>query len=156
MNRKKINAKMVDMNNIIKQLDQQTSIEYSSQEQNTFFSSVHGTFSRINHMLLLSHFSYVRLCATPQTAAHQAPLSLDSPGKNTGVGCHFPLQCLRRCSVMSNSVRPHRWQPNRLPRPWDFPGKSTGVGCHCLLRVKPSTLSYISLNLFIITFQKSV
>ena len=29
MNRKKINAKMVDMN-IIKQLDQQTSIEYSS------------------------------------------------------------------------------------------------------------------------------
>ena len=64
MNRKKINAKMVDMN-IIKQLDQQTSIEYSSQEQNTFFSSVHGTVSRINHMLLLSHFSYVRLCATP-------------------------------------------------------------------------------------------
>ena len=55
---------MVDMN-IIKQLDQQTSIEYSSQEQNTFFSSVHGTFSRINLMLLLSHFSYVRLCATP-------------------------------------------------------------------------------------------
>ena len=26
--------------------------------------------------LLLSHFSRVRLCATPQTAAHQAPLSL--------------------------------------------------------------------------------
>lgn len=51
MNRKKINAKMVDMNNIIKQLDQQTSIEYSSQEQNTFFSSVHGTFSRIDHVL---------------------------------------------------------------------------------------------------------
>ena len=27
-------------------------------------------------LLLLSHFSCVRLCATPQTAAHQAPLSL--------------------------------------------------------------------------------
>ena len=26
-------------------------------------------------LLLLSHFSRVRLCATPQTAAHQAPLS---------------------------------------------------------------------------------
>ena len=26
--------------------------------------------------------------------AHQAPLSLDSPGKNTGVGCHFLLQCM--------------------------------------------------------------
>jgi len=45
-------------------------------------------------LLLLSHFSRVRLCATPQTAAHQAPLSLDSPGKNTGVGCHFLLQCM--------------------------------------------------------------
>ena len=31
---------------------------------------------------------------------------------------------------MSNSVRPHRWQPTRLPRPWDSPGKNTGVGCH--------------------------
>ena len=27
-------------------------------------------------LLLLCHFSHVRLCATPQTAAHQAPLSL--------------------------------------------------------------------------------
>ena len=27
-------------------------------------------------LLLLSHFSRVRLCATPQTAAHQAPPSL--------------------------------------------------------------------------------
>ena len=35
---------------------------------------------------------------------------------------------------MSYSVRPHRWQPTRLPRPWDSPGKNTGVGCHCLLR----------------------
>ena len=26
--------------------------------------------------LLLSHFSHVRLCATPETAAHQAPPSL--------------------------------------------------------------------------------
>ena len=33
---------------------------------------------------------------------------------------------------MSDSVRPHRWQPTRL-HPWDFPGKSTGVSCHCLL-----------------------
>ena len=44
-------------------------------------------------LLLLSRFSHVRLCATPQMAAHQAPLSLDSPGKNTGVGCHCLLQC---------------------------------------------------------------
>ena len=34
---------------------------------------------------------------------------------------------------MSDSMRPRRRQPTRLPRPWDFPGKSTGVGCRCLL-----------------------
>ena len=37
-------------------------------------------------------------------------------------------------SVVSDSVRPHRRQPTRLPRPWDSPGKNTGVGCHCLLQ----------------------
>ena len=35
---------------------------------------------------------------------------------------------------MSNSVRPPRWQPTRLPHPWDSPGKNTGVGCHFLLQ----------------------
>ena len=37
---------------------------------------------------------------------------------------------------MSDSVRPHRWQHTRLPRPWDFPGKNTGVGCHFLLQCR--------------------
>ena len=37
-------------------------------------------------------------------------------------------------SVVSDSVRPHRWQPSRLPRPWDSPGKNTRVGCHFLLQ----------------------
>ena len=37
------------------------------------------------------------------------------------------------CAVMSDSARPHRRQPTRLPRPWDSPGKNTGVGCHFLL-----------------------
>ena len=35
---------------------------------------------------------------------------------------------------MSDSVRPHRWQPTRLPCPWGSPGKNTGVGCHFLLQ----------------------
>jgi len=35
---------------------------------------------------------------------------------------------------MSDSVRPHRRQPTRLPRPWESPGKNTGVGCHFLLQ----------------------
>ena len=35
---------------------------------------------------------------------------------------------------MSDSVRPLRRQPTRLPRPWVSPGKNTGVGCHFLLQ----------------------
>ena len=32
------------------------------------------------------------------------------------------------------TLRLHRGQPTRLPRPWDSPGKNTGVGCHFLLQ----------------------
>ena len=32
------------------------------------------------------------------------------------------------------TLRPHRRQPTRLPRPWDSPGKNTGMGCHFLLQ----------------------
>ena len=39
-----------------------------------------------------------------------------------------------RRSVVSDPVRPHRWQPTRLLRPWGSPGKNTGVDCHALLR----------------------
>ena len=42
--------------------------------------------------------------------------------------------CCCISSVMSDSVRSHRRQPTRLPRPWDSPGKNTGVGCHFLLQ----------------------
>ena len=64
-------------------------------------------------LLLLSCFSRVRLCAIPETAAHQAPPFWDSPGKNTGVGCHFLLQCMKvttesevtqSCLTLSNIV----------------------------------------------------
>ena len=37
---------------------------------------------------------------------------------------------------MSDSVRPQRRQPTRLPHPWDFSGKNTGVGCHFLLQCR--------------------
>ena len=45
--------------------------------------------------LLLSRFSCVWLCAIPWTAATRLRRPWDSPGKNTGVGCHFLLQCMR-------------------------------------------------------------
>ena len=37
------------------------------------------------------HFSCVQFFAMPWTIAHQTP-PWDSPGKNTGVGCHALLQ----------------------------------------------------------------
>ena len=46
---------------------------------------------------------------------------------------------------MSDSVRPHRRQPTRLPCPWDSPGKNAGVGCHLLLQcIKVKSKSEIS------------
>ena len=61
----------------------------------------------------------------------------DSPGKNTGVGCHFRLQCIHACKVasaISDSVWSYGQQPTRLLCPWDSSGKNTGVSCHFLLQ----------------------
>ena len=46
--------------------------------------------------------------------------------------CVLLLLLLSRQSCPT--LRSHRRQPNRLPRPWDSPGKNTGVGCHFLLQ----------------------
>ena len=67
------------------------------------------------------------------------PRPWDSPGKNTGVGCPFLLQCM---TVKSESEVAQSCLT--LGDPMDcslpgssvhgiFPGKSTGVGCHCFL-----------------------
>ena len=50
------------------------------------------------------------------------------------LSCMSCLYILEAASVMSDSVRPHRRQPTRLPCPWDSPGKNSGVGCHFLLQ----------------------
>ena len=41
-------------------------------------------------LLLLCHFSCVRLCVTPETAAHQAPLSLGFSRQEHWSGLPFP------------------------------------------------------------------
>ena len=54
---------------------------------------------RVQHMLLLllllSRFSRVRLCATHRWQPTRLHRPWDSPGKSTGVGCHFLLQCMK-------------------------------------------------------------
>ena len=84
-------------------------------------------------------FASVQFFATPWTVTHRVLCLWDSPGKNTGVGCHsllqglFPTQQLNPCllrlllwwvdslplnnlllllfslPVMSNSLQPHSW-----------------------------------------------
>ena len=44
--------------------------------------------------------------------------------------------CCKVASVVSDSVRPHRWQPRRRPCACVSPGKNTGVGCHFPLQCR--------------------
>ena len=66
-------------------------------------------------------------------AAHRLPHPWDSPGKNTGVRCHFLLQCMKVKS-RSRLLATPLTGTYQVPLSMGFPGKSTGVGCHCLLR----------------------
>ena len=80
------------------------------------------------------------------------PRPWDSPGKNTGVGCHFLLQCMKvksesevtqSCPTLSN--------PMDCSLPGSsihgiFPGKSTEVGCHCFLRIMKQWLLKLELS----------
>ena len=43
-------------------------------------------------MCVLGRFSHVQLCVTPGWQPARLLCSWDSPGKNTGMECHFLLQ----------------------------------------------------------------
>ena len=71
------------------------------------------------------------------------PHPWDSPDKNTGVGCHFLLQCRK---VKSESEVAQSSLTLSDPMDCSLPGssvhgifqaRSTGVGCHCLLHILP-------------------
>ena len=71
------------------------------------------------HAQLLTH---ARLFVTPCTTACQAPLSWGSPGKNTGVGCHFLLQGIFPTQGLSPRLPHCRWvlsslNPAQIRRP---------------------------------------
>ena len=68
------------------------------------------------------------------------PRPWDSPGKNTGVGCHFPLQRMKEKSESEVTQScPTLRDPIDCSLPGSsihgFPSKSTGVGWHCLLHL---------------------
>ena len=80
-------------------------------------------------------------CSTlcdPETAAHQAPRPCDSQGKNTGVGCHFLLQCVKvkSKSEVAQSCRTLHYPVDRAyqaPQSMGFSRQEYWSGCHCLL-----------------------
>ena len=90
------------------------------------------------------------LCDPMDGSPPGSPRPWDSPGKNTAVGCHFLLQCMKvksqsEVAQSSNSWQPHGLQPTRLLCPWDLPGKSTGVGYICIY-----LSTYTTIYLFIL------
>ena len=115
-------------------------------------------------LLLLSCFSRVRLCATPQTAAHQTPPSLGFSRQEHWSGLPYQAppsmgffqarvlewgaiafskryaklnQMMDACkitSVVSDSSQTYGLQPTSLLCLWDSPGKNTGVGCLAFLK----------------------
>ena len=78
--------------------------------------------------------------------------SWNSPGKNTGVGSHFLLQCRtakseRSRSVVSDSLQPHGLQPTRFLHPQDkpFPFPKGKWPCHNQFIFLPSIPSLLPL-----------
>ena len=92
---------------------------------------------------LLSRFSRVWLCDSKDSSPPGSPCPWDSPGKNTGVSCHFLLQCMKvkneseiaqscptlcnpmDCSLPGSSVygisRQEYWSGLSFPYPGDLP-----------------------------------
>ena len=58
----------------------------------------------------------------PTDGSHQAPRPWDSPGKNTGVGCHFLLRCMKG---KSESQVAQLCPSLRDPTDCSLPGSST-------------------------------
>ena len=74
------------------------------------------------------------LCDPIDSSPPGSPVPGILPGKTTGVGCHFLLQCMKvksesevaqLCPTLSD---PMDCSPPGILHPWDFPGKSTGWG----------------------------
>ena len=78
-------------------------------------------------LLLLSHFSRIRLCATPQTAAHQAPPSLGFSRQEHWSGLPLPSPMHESESEVAQS-RP------TLSDPMDC--SSTGSSIHRIFQAK--------------------
>ena len=96
-------------------------------------------------LLLLSRFSRVQLCATPQTAAHQAPPSLELSRQEHQSGLPFPSpMLLNHPQTTSDPHSPvhgkivfHKTSP-QCQRGWGPPLHAVGVSLADSRLVLPS------------------
>ena len=73
----------------------------------------------------VSHFTNQEIFSI-RSSFHVTSTVLDTKGTT-----NTTTKSLQSCPTL---VRPHRWQPTRLPHPWVSPDKNTGVVCHFLLQ----------------------
>ena len=112
--------------------------------ENIFKAVSSVIFPKADQMAKMWRLACLRACVLSHVQLFCDPTDNSLPGSpihgfyQARILEQFAISCCCCCcyvaSVMSNSVRPHRRQPTRLPRPWDSPGKNTGVGRHFLLQ----------------------
>ena len=96
--KKKINKETLALNYKLDEMDliDMYGTFHLKETEYIFFSSGYGTLSRIQHMLLLFSCLVMSDSLWPhRRQPTRLPRPWDSPGKNTGVGCHFLLQCMK-------------------------------------------------------------
>ena len=96
-----------------------------------------GTFPKVNKSVPCAQSQSCPTLWTLWAITHQAPLSIDSPGKNTGVGCHFLLQgifptqgwnpSLLHSPALAGGRR--QWHPTPVLLPGESHGQRSLVGC---------------------------
>ena len=105
----------------------------------------------------------LQLCSILCDLTGWEPTSLshpwDSPDKNTRVGCHFFLKCMKvksekEVTQSCLTLQPHRHQPTRFLCPWDFPGKS--IGHYRMLLISLQYMVDLHDCLFVCLFSKNI
>ena len=91
--------------------------------------------------LLADNCRETLLCTSKETCSRKFCVPMDHNHEilflaGGEINCGCCCCCCWVAPVVSDSVRPHRRQPTRLPYPCDSPGKNNGVGCHFLLQCK--------------------
>ena len=79
-------------------------------------------FSNRSMLLLLSHFSRVWLCATPETAAHQAPPSMGFSRQEYWSGVPLPSPIYRNSQIQSGQMHTDKKHTSGLEKMGELGG----------------------------------